>query len=143
MSARTTVPSHAPVEVPARQSRSRVLVVDDVPQILAVLTEIISEHHDVAGAGSVDEAVALLAEPFDVILCDLSMPVRSGMDLYDWVREHRPELSERVVFMTGGVFTPEARTFLAGLGRGYLKKPFEEEDVLATVARVVERTPSL
>ena len=129
-------PAPGPVSLPTGHGRRRVLVVDDEPMILAVLTEIVSAHHDVAAARSVDEALERLSEPFDAILCDLTMPGRSGIDLYDWLVAHQPRMAPRIVFMSGGVFTPAARDFLDGPGEGWLRKPFDEEDVLAALARV-------
>jgi flagellar L-ring protein precursor FlgH len=49
-----------------------------------------------------------------VILCDLIMPVVTGMDLYDELRRTRPALAARVVFMTGGTFTPRTRVYTPG-----------------------------
>ena len=51
-------------------------------------------------------------ERFDVILCDLMLEDLSGMELSRWLQDERPDLAERVVFMTGGAFTEEARAFL-------------------------------
>jgi hypothetical protein len=39
------------------------------------------------------------------------------------------------LFVTGGAFTPQARTFLAG--RAYLDKPFSEEQLRSAISRVV------
>ena len=120
-----------PVERPVEASvRRRVLVVDDERMLRATLRSVLSRSHDVVTAGSADEAQALLSEPFDAILCDLQMPGRSGMDLFDWVLAHQPGLARRMVFMTGGVFTREARRFLAARPDGWLRKPFEEGDVV-------------
>ena len=117
--------------------RRRVLVVDDEPMLRAALKHIVCRSHDVVTVGSVDEAQALLSEPFDAILCDLQMPGRSGVDLFDWVVAHRPELERRMVFMSGGVSTRRARSFLAARPDGWLRKPFEAEEVLAALDRVL------
>jgi hypothetical protein len=42
----------------------------------------------------------------------------------------------RLVFMTGGPFTPQARAFLAG--REHLQKPFSEDQLRSTIARIVQ-----
>ena len=48
-------------------------------------------------------------ERFDVILCDLMMPHMTGMDLHAALAGAVPEQAERMIFMTGGAFTPSAR----------------------------------
>ena len=122
---------------PPAAHRALVLVVDDEPMLRTMLVEMLSEEHDVVGAASADEAEALLHRPFDAILCDLAMPHRSGIQLHRWIGEHRPNLHDRVVFMTGGCFTTEAREYLAS--HTSLEKPFSEEEVLAALRVVLTR----
>ena len=61
---------------------------------------------------------------FDLILCDLMMPEITGMDLHAWLLEHAPALAISMVFMTSGVFTATARTFLAEILNKIIDKPF-------------------
>jgi hypothetical protein len=49
----------------------------------------------------------------------------SGMDLHRWLVEHHPQLAGKVVFISGGAFTPEAGAYLAGIRNPKLKKPVE------------------
>ncbi|MBZ0115815.1 MAG: response regulator, partial [Sandaracinaceae bacterium] len=75
-------------------------------------------------------------DDFDVVLCDMMMLDGTGTDLYAWAAEHRPGLSERFVFMTGGAFTPKAREFLNGTKARRLGKPFqlrELQEILSTL----------
>jgi PAS domain S-box-containing protein len=132
----------APVETtpdPASSpGRARVLVVDDEPMLRTMLVEMLSEHHDVVAAASADEAEALLDRPFDVILCDLIMPHRTGIELHQWIAEHRPALQDRVLFMSGGCFRTEDRDYLDAMPTDSLAKPFSEDEVLAALGAVVE-----
>jgi FixJ family two-component response regulator len=57
----------------------------------------------------------------------------TGMDLYDALRATRPGLERRMVFMTGGTFTPRARAFLERTPQRWLEKPFEMERLLEVV----------
>ena len=75
--------------------------------------------------------------PFDVVLCDL-MPDPSGIDLYQEITRVAPEYLDRVVFMTGGAFTPEARAFLDGVPAQALEKPLHPDDLRRVVQRFVE-----
>jgi DNA-binding NarL/FixJ family response regulator len=71
-----------------------------------------------------------------VVLCDLLMPDKSGMDIYEGVRARDPALLERFVFMTGGAFTREAARFLATVPNVTLQKPFDVETVRSALDRV-------
>ena len=64
---------------------------------------------------------------------DLMMPEVSGIDLY---RLLDPVQRERVVFMTGGAFTPQAREFLARNACPRLEKPFPEHELRDAIGRV-------
>ena len=70
-----------PVVVPKERRRGRILIVDDEPDNLDVLREVLElEGQEVESARSGPEALALLdrGEPFDLVLCDVGMPEMSG-----------------------------------------------------------------
>ena len=124
--------------------RGRVLLIDDEAGVRSALKRILKSH-EVAEAESGEHACELLSkdQTFDVILCDMMMPKMSGMDVHRWLIEHYPRLARRVVFMTGGAFTPTARHYLDTVDNLRLEKPFDtrnlrmivEERVLASKAR--------
>ena len=72
-------------------------------------------------------ALALLQEDtdFHIILCDLMMPDLTGIDVFNRVRKHHPELEECFIFMTGGIFTSQVREFVATVSNVVLEKPFD------------------
>jgi hypothetical protein len=51
------------------------------------------------------------------------MPNVTGMDLYREVLRIAPDLTSRIVFMSGGVYTPRARAFVEGLPNRCIEKP--------------------
>ena len=53
------------------------------------------------------------------------MPEMTGMDLYDALKDTDPDLTARIIFMTGGTFTQRARDFLASVPNPALDKPFD------------------
>jgi len=114
----------------------RVLIVDDEPLIGTTLKVLLADEHDVEVASSGEAAQKLLTDDpgYDVILCDLMMPGVSGMDLFAWLASESPDLATRMVFMTGGVFTDEARVFLEGIPNARVEKPFDH-DVLLQIIR--------
>ena len=83
-------------------------------------------------------AVARLTRP-DLIILDLMMPEMSGMDLFEEIKRIAPELAPRCGFLTGGVFTAQARAFLDALPPGYLlEKPFDRATVHQMFQRLVQ-----
>jgi two-component system cell cycle sensor histidine kinase/response regulator CckA len=120
--------------------RGRVLVVDDDPMIGSSLSRVLADEHDVTFVRSGREALGQLAAGalFDVILCDLMMPEMTGMQLFENLSRVAPRLTERMVFITGGAFTPAARAFLDLVPNERLDKPVELEALRALVSRFVD-----
>ncbi|MEO6600975.1 MAG: ATP-binding protein, partial [Polyangiaceae bacterium] len=138
-------PATARLEAPAISSatpsegsagRATVLVVDDERAVGVILGRVLSQH-DVTSVTSAREALELMASgrSFDLILSDLMMPGMSGMEFYDTVVLERAEVAERMVFMSGGAFTPSARAFLDRVPNERLEKPFN----LAVIRGVVQK----
>ncbi|ABC83981.1 hybrid sensor histidine kinase/response regulator [Anaeromyxobacter dehalogenans] len=126
-----------PGAAPAARVRGRILVVDDEPLVGTVIQRTLQGEHEVTVAPSARAALARVAagERFDLVLSDLLMPEMTGMELYRALRERAPELARRVVFLTGGAFTPAARTFLEQEPVECVEKPFELETIRALLAR--------
>jgi CheY-like chemotaxis protein len=122
---------------PAR--RAAILIVDDEVSLGQVLRRRLRDH-DVTAVTSAREALDLLAHDahFDVILSDLMMPEMSGMQLYDEILRSRPDIVDRVVFMTGGAFTGGAPEFLEQVPNEGLEKPFSESALRAAIQRLVK-----
>ncbi len=120
--------------------RLRVLVVDDDPAVLGALDVTLEHEHDIVTSDSGRHALARLREDdaFDAILCDLHMAPLSGIDVYHELERLQPDLAERMIFTSGGAFTPAARAFLDDLGERVLEKPIDLGELrrrLAELAR--------
>jgi signal transduction histidine kinase len=121
---------------PMSGHRARVLVVDDEPAMGRALQRTLRDHLDVVALTSAKEALALIAngERFEVILSDVMMPEVSGMELYQSLQRIAPDQAERMIFVTGGAFTPAAREFLDRVPNPRIEKPVEATNLLAMVA---------
>src|SRR5262249_11506140 len=120
--------------------RARILVVDDEPIIGRVVSRVFADRHDVRSTVSVDEALACLCEPdarFDLILCDMHMARRNGMDLHAELARKAPDLASRLAFMIGGAVSPTTRDFLARIPNARIEKPFDAEELRAMVHRAL------
>jgi PAS domain S-box-containing protein len=130
--------------VPAAR-RAQILVVDDEPSITSVIGRAFGATHDVSVAARADEALALLhsGRRFDLILCDLLMPGMSGAELHERLSSELPGQAERMVFLSGGAFTPRARDFLESIDtRRKLEKPFLLAAVEKLIHESIAGTPS-
>jgi PAS domain S-box-containing protein len=123
--------------LPPALPRSRILVVDDEPLVCGALRRTLDREHEVVVVGSARAALARISagESFDLVLADLLMPEMTGMDLYRAVLRDQPAIAARMVFLTGGAFTPVAREFLDTEPVEWIEKPFELSALRAVLAR--------
>ena len=121
---------------PLTARKGRILLVDDEASVCRAVQRIL-RHHEMVAVGSAAEAQALLKTDsrFDLVICDMMMPIMSGMDFHAWLAESHPILAERFVFITGGAFTPKSHEYLREAEIACIEKPF---DTAALKTRVDE-----
>ncbi len=115
-------------------SPRRVLVIDDDPEVRLALARIIGPPHHIELAETARDAKRRLLDPsqdYDIIFCDLMMPDLTGMELHDIVAARRPEILERMVFMSAGAFTPRAISFIERGSIRRIDKPFDPAKIRA------------
>jgi len=132
-------PAAAPVPEPDAPLPTRVLVVDDEPELADVMRQMLEgAGYEVATAESGAVALELLATArFDAIVSDLRMPDMDGAALWREVSAKHPALSHSMLFVTGDTLSPDARVFLSSARCATLDKPFSKADLLARVAALV------
>jgi PAS domain S-box-containing protein len=115
--------------------RGRILVIDDEAVIAHAVGRLLSTEHDVRSLTSAEEGLALIAagDRFDIIICDLMMPVMTGMDLHRRVSEIAPDQAACMIFLTGGAFTGNAREFLDAVPNLRIDKPFDVDHLRSLV----------
>jgi PAS domain S-box-containing protein len=120
--------------------RGHVLVVDDEPLIATVLRRILAADHEVTTARNGREAMERIdrGDRFDVILCDVMMPVMNGMAFHEQLSKAVPEQAEKIVFITGGAFTPAAKAFLDRVTNPRVEKPFESLNIRRIIRSLVK-----
>jgi signal transduction histidine kinase len=124
-----------PPSAPQLRRRGRVLVVDDDPMIIQSIRRVLSGQHELVCHDRAESALGLLraGQRFDVILCDLMMPEVTGMEFCGRLVELDPVQAERVVLMTGGAFTTQAREFLDASPYQRVEKPFDVPGLRALI----------
>ena len=104
--------------------KKRVLIVDDEPDVLGVLAEIVDSFgYDVAARADAESALAFVrsGQPVDLVLTDLSLPGMSGLDLLTEIKRLLPCVPVIMLTAHGSV-----ETFIQTQSRGifeYVNKP--------------------
>jgi DNA-binding NtrC family response regulator len=119
-------------------SKGSILVVDDESEIREGLELLLSsEGYQVATAGSGEAGLAKLEEqPYDLVLLDVSLPGRNGLELLREIRQRDPHLA--VVLITAYGSIDMARQAFKSGALDYITKPWSNEELLAQVAQAVE-----
>jgi signal transduction histidine kinase/ActR/RegA family two-component response regulator len=140
----------APIPVVASQSardlrqapRQRVMLVDDEPQVAQSIERMLRRDYDVTIALCGEEAIDHIRKGsrFDAIVSDVMMPNMTGIELVEELRRVAPDQAQRLIFLSGGVFTPQTRERLADLAVPQLEKPITAKELRACVNRVASAT---
>lgn len=118
----------------------KILLVEDDPAIVRSLDDLLrSEGYDTACASRQDEAVALLgAEPFDLILLDVTLAQGNGFAVCAAAKEISPALP--VIFLTA---SDDEYSTVAGLDMGavdYIAKPFRARELTSRLRAALRRS---
>jgi PAS domain S-box-containing protein len=126
--------------LPETPARLRVLLVDDEAPIRKSYRRALGGDFDLDEAVDGNRAIGILSRDrgFDVILCDLHMPGKSGAALYREVCDRWPDLEPRFLFITGGAFTEETKEFAKRLGPRCLVKPISTSTLVERIRQVVK-----
>ena len=122
--------------------KATILIVDDEPDVRAVLEEYFVTHGYAAfGAESASAARAIVAKhPIDLALVDIHMPGEDGLSLARYLRERHAKLA--IVMLTSAGTVVDR---IVGLEMGaddYVPKPFDPRELAARVKSVLRRTSS-
>jgi DNA-binding NtrC family response regulator len=115
-----------------------ILVIDDEAEIREGLELLLSsEGYAVTSAETGEAGIARLEqEPFDLLLLDVSLPGRSGLDLLRDIRQRDPHLP--VVLITAYGSIDMARQAFKSGAQDYITKPWSNDELLAQIASAVE-----
>ncbi len=123
---------------PRTVTRGRVLLVDDDPLVLSTLRRTLSSH-EITSKTRAREALALIESGtrYDAIVCDVMMPEMTGADLHAAIARLDASQADRMIFVTGGAFTPAARQFLSRVKNPRIQKPFDAASLRQNVTDMV------
>jgi PAS domain S-box-containing protein len=141
------LPAAENVEVPVAEIQSTatthslsILVIDDEEFVRETLAEMLADldHHVVTADSGRSAAEKIAEQNFDVVFTDLAMPEMDGWETARAVRALRPDLP--VVLVTGYGATAQPPSGELDLVAGIIGKPFDFDQVTATLVRVCGRS---
>jgi DNA-binding NtrC family response regulator len=132
-------PNPDPTRAATSGHKRRALVIDDEPTIRSALVRYLrragwdaEEAED--GKVALRKLGRIGPHGYQVVVSDLRMPNCSGVELHDWLSEHRPDLFARLIITTGDLASPAWSNFISRTPRPLIEKPFE----LAVLAQLIE-----
>jgi CheY-like chemotaxis protein len=123
----------------APHSPVTILVVDDEPSFVRALVVALGrDGYKVESADNGQRALELIAlYHYNVILCDLRMPVLDGSTFYSRLLHQYPSLRRKVIFLTGDTLSAESMVFLEQCGQPWMPKPCNLADVRSAIQQVL------
>lgn len=121
------------------ENLKRVLVVDDEQLILKIISDILTkEGYDVLVANNCEKAADLLkTTSFDVVLSDIKMPLKSGIDLLEEIKNKDPNIP--VILMTGFASLETAVEAVQNGAFDYLIKPLDYGKLKSVIEHAADR----
>ena len=118
----------------------KVLIVDDHPNVLVVLQDLLErEGFKVLTSGNYDEAIPFIeGEDLDVIITDLKMPGKSGMDLLNYSRKRRPDIP--IIMISGHGDVEGAVTAMKNGALDFISKPVDKKELIPVVRRALSES---
>jgi len=116
--------------------KTKLLIVDDEETLRSLIKHELEEHgFVVAEAESGDRAIEILkAEHYKLVILDIRMPGITGLDVLKKIREE--DLADKVIMLTGVDELKIARDSLQLGANDFLTKPYEFQNLLASIDRV-------
>ena len=122
---------------------ARILVVDDEPSVRDMVVAMIeSASHELIEAGNGEEAIAACkVTPFDLIITDIVMPGKNGIDLIMDIKKNFQEIPVIAISGGGGITGRYDYLEIAKLVGAItiLKKPFSMDELRSAVGSVLEK----
>jgi PAS domain S-box-containing protein len=122
----------------------QVLVVDDESSVRSYVKAMLtSSGNRVDEAGAYQDAMQLLAErDYEVVLLDIRMPGKSGIELYSEITALYPHLSRRIIFITGDISDQGVKEYLEQRDLRWVTKPFDRATLEQRIGEMLQDTES-
>jgi DNA-binding NtrC family response regulator len=113
-----------------------ILLIEDEPSVTAFVRAALERNgYSVVSAASGAEGLERLNEKsFGGVISDIRMPgAVNGADVHEWIRANKPELSDRMILISGDTANSKTQALLANSGVPFIEKPFRVEKLISVV----------
>ncbi len=120
---------------------ARILVIDDEYEVRVALRKILARAgHEVVEAANSEEGVRLfLQEPTDLVITDLFVPVKGGLEIIRELKANYPEVKIIVISGSAADFLRDTTSLAKQYGAlRALEKPFSPEEIIEAVQELLE-----
>ncbi|RJP47093.1 MAG: response regulator [Desulfobacteraceae bacterium] len=120
-------------------ARKNLLIVDDEESIRNLLKRILEKegYHCIPAADAEEASIFLAEHPVDLVISDIQMPGRSGIQLLEEIRREHPTIG--TIIITGNRDKEIADMAISIGAYGYLLKPFQKDQVVVSVKDALRR----
>jgi two-component system OmpR family response regulator len=119
--------------------KTPVLVIEDEPSVLSFVKAALERSgYSVAPVATGAEALTMLEkEKYLGVVSDMRTPGGvDGADVHAWITANRPELTSRIIFITGDIVNEETAATLRRTGAPCVEKPFRVQQLIDIVKKV-------
>ena len=122
----------------ATRASASILVIEDEPSVSAFVRAALERrgYRVVQAPSGVAGIEQLQAGSFAGVISDIRMPGSiNGADVHDWIRKNRPDLSSRIILISGDTANSETQSLLASSPTPCLEKPFRVQKLISIVEK--------
>jgi len=115
-----------------------ILLIEDEPSVIAFLRAALERKgYTVENASSGEEGLQRLSNgSYGGVISDIRMPgAVNGTEVHAWIRKHRPDLSARIILISGDTANSDTQAFLAQSGTPCIEKPFRVQQLISVVEK--------
>jgi DNA-binding NtrC family response regulator len=115
------------------------LLIEDERSVMEFIRTALERHgYACTAAQSAAEGIRLLeGKTFGGIISDMRTPGgATGADVHAWILAHRPQLRNRMLFITGDTVNEDTMKALVRTGVPYIEKPFRVQELIVTVEKI-------
>jgi len=115
-----------------------ILLIEDEPSVIAFLRAALERNgYSVVDASSGAEGLELLASGrYTGVISDIRMPgAVNGAEVHAWIQKNRPDLSSKIILISGDTANSETQALLARSGTPCIEKPFRVHQLMSAVEK--------
>lgn len=115
-----------------------ILLIEDEPSVIAFLRAALERKgYTVVSASSGAEGLERLSDGrYAGVISDIRMPgAVNGAEVHAWILKNRPDLSKRIILISGDMANSDTQAFLARSGTPCIEKPFRVQQLISTVEK--------